>query len=83
MTFIIKITTKLINKDEEKLLHGISVILSSSVALCDDELQQIQGKGIGDGELADGNEPVAGCACCLCSPEVSASGGKKYASSYH
>lgn len=68
---------------KKKLLHGISVILSSSVALCDDELQQIQGKGISDGELADGNEPVAGCACCLCSPEVSASGGKKYASSYH
>jgi len=68
---------------KKKLLHGISVILSSSVALCDDELQQIQGKGIGDGKPVDGSEPVAGCACCLCSPEVSASGGKKYASSYH
>ncbi len=68
---------------KKKLLQGISVILSSNVALCDDELLQIQGKGIGDEKPVDNTEPVAGCACCICSPGVSASGGKKYASSYH
>ncbi len=62
--------------------NKIKIVASSKYVLSLSESDSVRG-GRDNRELCPADAPASGCACCICSPDQSASGGKKYASSYN